>query len=140
MTIYVLDTDTVTRQQANHPAVLRRLEQLPPTQIFTTVITLREQIRGRLAVVDRVAEGVQLVKAYQQLQTTLDYFQQVNVLSFTVEAAVRLQQLRDQKIRVGSQDLRIAAIVLSGSGILVTSNRRDFSRVPGLQIEDWASA
>ncbi|MCB0065306.1 MAG: type II toxin-antitoxin system VapC family toxin [Caldilineaceae bacterium] len=140
MTIYVLDTDTVTRQQANHPAVLRRLEQLPPTQIFTTVITLREQIRGRLAVVDRVAEGVQLVKAYQQLQSTTDYFKQVNVLSFTVEAAVRLQQLRDQNIRVGSQDLRIAAIVLSGSGVLVTSNRRDFSRVPGLQIEDWASA
>ncbi len=140
MTIYVLDTDTVTRQQANHPAVRRRLEQLPPTQIFTTVITLREQLRGRLAVVDRVAEGVQLVKAYQQLQSTIDYFKQVNVLSFTVETAVRLQQLRDQKIRVGSQDLRIAAIVLSAGGVLVTSNRRDFSRVPGLQIEDWALA
>lgn len=138
MTIYVLDTDTVTRQQTNHPAVRQRLERLPPTQIFTTVITLREQLGGRLAVVDRVAEGVQLVKAYQQLQSTTDYFKQVNVLSFTVEAAVWRQQLRDQKIRVGSQDLRIAAIVLSAGGVLVTSNRRDFGRVPGLQIEDWA--
>ena len=137
MIIYVLDPDTVTRQQANRVDILRRLEQIPSTQVFTTVITLREQIRGRLAVVDRAAEGTALLQAYRQLPATVDYFKQVHLPPFTIEAAAQLQQLREQKLRVGTQDLRIAAIVLSVDGILVTSNRRDFAKVPRLQIEDW---
>jgi len=42
-----------------------------------------------------------------------------------------------QKIRVGTQDLRIAAIVLAQNGILLTRNRQDFEKVPGLLIQDW---
>lgn len=137
MPTYVLDTDTVTLQQANRATVLRRLERMPPTQVFTTVITLREQIRGRLAVIDRVEEDAALVQAYTQLQATINYFRQVHVLPFTNDALLKLQQLRRQKVRIGTQDLRIAAIVLSIDGILVTSNLRDFARVPGLRIENW---
>ena len=137
MPIYVLDTDTVTRQQGNHAAVLRRLQQLPATQVFTTVVTLREQVRGRLAIVDRADEGPALVRAYEQFQVTVDYFKQIHLLPFTAAAAEQLRQLRTQKVRVATQDLRIAAIVLSVEGVLVTSNLRDFGRVPGLSVEDW---
>ncbi len=38
---------------------------------------------------------------------------------------------------IGTHDLRIAAIVLSVNGILITSNRRDFDEVSGRIIEDW---
>jgi tRNA(fMet)-specific endonuclease VapC len=47
------------------------------------------------------------------------------------------EELRRQRIRVGTQDLRIAAIVLSIDGILVTRNQRDFAQVPGLMLQDW---
>ena len=40
-------------------------------------------------------------------------------------------------MRICTQDLRIAAIVLSVNSILVTSNPRDFDKVPGLVIDDW---
>jgi tRNA(fMet)-specific endonuclease VapC len=42
------------------------------------------------------------------------------------------QQIRP---RVGTQDLRIAAIPLSVDGILVTRNRRNFDKVPNLRLE-----
>ncbi|MGL5064142.1 MAG: type II toxin-antitoxin system tRNA(fMet)-specific endonuclease VapC [Microcoleus sp.] len=38
---------------------------------------------------------------------------------------------------IGSNDLQIAAIALANNLILVTHNVRQFSRVKGLQIEDW---
>ncbi|RLC20796.1 MAG: hypothetical protein DRI57_03980 [Deltaproteobacteria bacterium] len=72
------------------------------------------------------------------MQATLDYFSLVNVLPFTYDALQHLEKLRAEKVRIGTQDLRIAAIVLSVNGILVTSNRRDFDKVPGPVIEDWS--
>lgn len=127
----------MTFQQAGREPILRRLAAVPAEAVYTTVITLREQMRGRLANLDRAQEGPALVRAYEQLQATLLYFCRVNVLPFTGAAAVSLADLRKQKVRISTQDLRIAAIVLSVNGILVTSNRRDFDQVRGLIIEDW---
>ncbi|WP_363318236.1 hypothetical protein [Nostoc sp. NMS4] len=42
-----------------------------------------------------------------------------------------------QRIRIGTQDLRIPAITLSVNGILVTRNRKDFEKIPNLRLEDW---
>ena len=134
---YVLDTDTVTHQQMGRASVLQRLASLSPDRVFTTVVTLREQVRGRLTAVDQASEGDDLLLAYDRLLATVRYFAHVNVLPFTPAAAATLQKLRDQRIRIGTQDLRIAAIVLAVGGTLVTSNRRDFEKVPGLTIEDW---
>ena len=63
----------------------------------------------------------------------------IAVPSFTPPAAVaQYTDLMSQKLRVETQDLRIAFIVMSIGGTLVTRNRRDFDRIPGLKIEDWS--
>jgi tRNA(fMet)-specific endonuclease VapC len=64
----------------------------------------------------------------------------INVMDFSQEAASRYAELLRQKIRIGTQDLRIASIVIANNGILVTRNQKDFSRVPGLTFEDWTQA
>ena len=39
---------------------------------------------------------------------------------------------------IGPNDLMIAATTLSRGGILVTNNTKEFSRVEGLQLENWS--
>ena len=75
--------------------------------------------------------------AYTRLWDTLDDFKFLNILKFDHNAYTVYTEFRRQRIRIGTQDLRIAAIVLANNAILVTRNYRDFSQVPGLVQEDW---
>ncbi|HAO23248.1 MAG: hypothetical protein BWK80_19705 [Desulfobacteraceae bacterium IS3] len=137
MPIYVLDTDSVTFHQAGRENFMRRIRSVPSESVFATVISVYEQLRGRLAVIHRSQEDFELIQAYKQLQTTLRYFSLINVLPFTSGSADMMKNFRSEKLKIGTQDLRIAAIVSAAGGILITSNRRDFDKVPGLIIEDW---
>lgn len=56
--MYILDTDHTSLYQQGHPALGRRLQQLPPNQLAVTVITFEEQVAGRLAMI-RKARNVQ---------------------------------------------------------------------------------
>jgi tRNA(fMet)-specific endonuclease VapC len=90
--------------------------------------------------IQRARNLIELVSAYQLLQGALDYFIKQQVLPFDETAALYFQQLQQQRLRVGTQDLRIAAIALANRCTIVTRNRRDFERVPGLPVEDWSVA
>ncbi|MDF5707097.1 MAG: type II toxin-antitoxin system VapC family toxin [Nostoc sp. S4] len=59
------------------------------------------------------------------------------MLEFDEAAYNCYQSLRWQRIQIGTQDLRIAAVALATGAILVTRNQRDFSKVPNLCLEDW---
>jgi tRNA(fMet)-specific endonuclease VapC len=60
------------------------------------------------------------------------------VLPFDERAAVVFDELKRKRIRIGTQDLKIAAIALANDATIITRNVRDFSRVPDLQFEDWS--
>ncbi|WP_333471378.1 type II toxin-antitoxin system VapC family toxin, partial [Microcoleus sp. herbarium12] len=114
-------------------------EMLRPCQneMHPTVITLEEQFYGRLNGIRRANSPEKLISAYAKLSATWNYFATVNLLDFDLDASNCFSKLLHQKIRIGTQDLRIAAVVMSRNAILVTRNRRDFERVPGLRFEDW---
>ncbi len=61
----------------------------------------------------------------------------MQLLSFDRKAADVFDELNQQRLRVGSMDLRIAAIAIANQMTWLTQNTVDFERIPGLPIEDW---
>jgi len=68
----------------------------------------------------------------------LSAFAAAQVLPFDRDAALVFDGLVAQRVRIATMDLRIAAIALENGLTVVTRNRRDFGRVPGLTIVDWS--
>jgi tRNA(fMet)-specific endonuclease VapC len=66
------------------------------------------------------------------------------VLAFDQMAAIHTGQLRAELARsgtpIGPYDQLIAGHARSRGLILVTNNRREFDRVPGLRVEDWTTS
>lgn len=135
--MYVLDTDHLSLNLRGHPKIRERLALIPADEIAITIITAEEQLRGRLAQVGKAASGQARSIAYVYLRKAIIDLAKLNILDYDASSDTIFQGLKQQRIRAGSQDLRIAAITLANSATLVTRNRTDFANVPGLMIEDW---
>ncbi|MBD2307494.1 type II toxin-antitoxin system VapC family toxin [Chroococcidiopsis sp. FACHB-1243] len=139
MPLYVLDTDHLSLYGRNHPLVIAQLQaKANQGQIATTAINVEEQLRGRLAQVAEARDGVVLSNAYQRLVETVMLLSEFQVLQYDANSHTIYQSLKAQRIRVGTQDLRIASIVIAHDGILLTRNLQDFQKVPNLMIQDWS--
>jgi tRNA(fMet)-specific endonuclease VapC len=141
MTLWVLDTDSLSLLERGNPKIQERLRQVNAESVAISIVTAEEKMKGRLAAINSLS-GIEridrLAIAYRDLQSSIEDLQALPIVPFSESAKERYRDLLQQKIRVGSHDLRIAAIVLSVDGILVTRNRRDFERVPSLQLDDWS--
>ncbi len=73
-------------------------------------------------------------------ETILRNFASMQVLGFGIDAAEAFDEWRESGIRVGTMDLRIAATARANMLTILTRNRRDFDRIPGVSVEDWTIA
>jgi tRNA(fMet)-specific endonuclease VapC len=135
---YLFDTDHLTLYDHADVLVWRHLSAQPWGAVGISAVSVAEYLRGRLAAVTRHQSGPLHVQAYSRLVASLQLFQQFPVVPLDQAGESQYQQLRGLRVRVGSQDLRIAAIALVYHLVLVTRNRRDFARIPGLMLEDWS--
>ncbi len=115
----------------------QRLTDITPEEAATTIISYEEQMRGWMAYIARGKSIEQQLEAYQRLRRHLENYRQIPVLDFDKATADAFQQLRHARIRIGTMDLKIAAIVLSRGETLLSCNLADFTKVPGLKVEDW---
>jgi len=72
-----------------------------------------------------------------QLINLVRFFQAWDILRFDENAVQRFDGLRRQRIRIGTQDLKIASITMEHGATLLSANLRDFQQVPNLHVEDW---
>ena len=136
----VLDTDHMSLLEwgAEESGRLReRLADVPPDDLATTIVSYEEQMRGWMAYVARAKSMAQQLEAYRRLRQHLDNYRQVTVLDFDMAAVGEFQFLQRERIRIGTMDLKIAAIVLSRNATLLSRNAADFNQVPNLKLEDW---
>jgi tRNA(fMet)-specific endonuclease VapC len=142
LSVLILDTDhLVELDRGSTPgATLRERLEAAKDPIATTIISAEEQFRGWLAQIHRLSDVHRQINAYDRLQRRIEFFAAWAVLPWTSEAADKFVQLRKLKIKVGTMDLKIAAITLTTGGILLSRNQVDFEKVPGLQVQDWTVA
>jgi tRNA(fMet)-specific endonuclease VapC len=94
-------------------------------------------MQGWLAFLNRSRSPSQVVMAYTELNEIGQSFFEMNVLPFSDAAQDRFNELRKERVRIGTMDLRIASVALVERATVLTANSRDFEKVPGLLIEDW---
>ncbi|HWE06562.1 MAG TPA: type II toxin-antitoxin system VapC family toxin [Rhizomicrobium sp.] len=131
---FMLDTDTCSYivKRSNH-AVLRRLQTVPIDEVCISAITEAELQYGVQVSPRQHTDGVAVGA----------FLRHIDVLDFSGDAATSYAEIRaDLKRRgamIGAHDLLIAAHARSLDMTLVTNNVREFKRVRGLAIENWAA-
>ena len=129
--MFALDTNTLSYFFRGEGQVAENLAQVSPSDVAIPAIVLyeieagieRSQLRARL--------GRRLLQALDVIQ----------VLPFDRQEARAAGRLRVELERagtpIGPHDVLIAATALARGATLVTHNVSEFSRVPGLDVQDW---
>src|SRR5262245_33009877 len=135
--MYLLDTDIVSLHQWGDEDVKARIGKIPASELFISSVTLAEQMRGCWNAVHKAKEPMKLIWAYELCGDIVEYYSFRRLASFDQEASQIYRDLITQGVRIGTNDLRIAATALSHGADLITRNVRDFEKVPSLNVIDW---
>ena len=131
---YLLDTNIcIYIIKKRPPEVLERLVSLDPEEVGVSSITVAELEYG-------VAKSS---RPRQNREALLNFLAPLQILAFDDQAAQHYGKIRAYLERkgqtIGAMDLLIAAHARSLSLTLVTNNEKEFSRVPGLTVENWVN-
>jgi tRNA(fMet)-specific endonuclease VapC len=139
--MFLLDTDHIGilqwRTEPENSRLRQRMSQHPLTAFYFSIVRFHEQILGANVYVNRARTPQEVIKGYEIFDQVLDDFAKAQVLPFDTPASALFALLRSQKVRIGTMDLRIAAIALSRDMVVLSRNLQDFQKVPGLKVEDW---
>jgi tRNA(fMet)-specific endonuclease VapC len=131
--LYLLDTNICIYIQRQRPEkVLARFQKLEPGDAAISVITWGELLYG-------VAKSKQRKKTLQLLEEFKTF---VPVLPIPETAGntygIIRASLESKGKPIGNNDLWIAAHAKAADLTIVTNNEREFHRIPGLKVQNWA--
>jgi tRNA(fMet)-specific endonuclease VapC len=138
--MYIFDTDHLSvldRGGVKAQSLLQKLAGVDPTQVATSIISYEEQMRGWLSYLAKTQTIDKQIEAYSQLKRQLINYCSIPILEFDQQAAQEFQRFKKLYPRLGTMDLKIAAIALVNQAVLLTRNTSDFGQIAGLHIEDW---
>ena len=128
---YLLDTNAAIALLKEHPLILNHVRRVDQLSLRLCAPVEAELWYG-------VHKSVRQEHNRVRLLTLLEWLPS---LPFAGSATQHFGDIRahlaSQGKPIGPYDLQIAAIARAHGLILVTHNTREFSRVPGLTLEDW---
>jgi tRNA(fMet)-specific endonuclease VapC len=140
--VLVLDTDHLSVLEHKSPAADRlrnRLNNATGEQVFATIISFEEQMRGWMAYLAQCRSVKTQIEAYSRLLSHVNNYRTIELLGFDEQAAIEYQRLRKSISRLGAMDLKIAAIVVRNDATLLSRNLSDFKRISSLRVVDWTA-
>ncbi len=128
----LLDTDVCIHiLNGREPELIERFRAHAPTELVLCSIVRAELLYGAQRSA-RVTENLDRVRLFAEPLQTLPFDDRC-----AESYGIIRSQLTDTGTPIGPNDLLIAATCVAFECTLVTRNRREFERVPGLQIETW---
>jgi tRNA(fMet)-specific endonuclease VapC len=129
---WLLDTNAASRfLRGDHPNLSHNVDKTPDGDLYLCSIVKAELLYG-------ACKAPQPSSVLARLNP---FFLSLPSVDFNDAAALEYGKLHHHLSirgnRIGPNDVLIASIALANNFILVTNNTREFSRVPGLTIEDW---
>ena len=135
----LLDTDHATilkyPDTARCNRLVARIARVVDEPVGVTIITIEEQMRGWLASVAKERQARRQVGPYRELARLFEFFADFEIAPFDDAAAVQFDQFN--RIRISTLDRKIAAVAIVNDALLLTANRRDYEKVPGLRFDNW---
>jgi len=129
--VFALDTNALIHALKGIGQLKQRVEQMRPSDLAIPSVVVYELEFGSLR-----SRNPKTRK--RELNRLLDV---LTVLPFdgnAAQCAARIRfELEKSGQSIGPLDALIAGTVLSNGATLVTHNLKEFSRVPGLRVEDW---
>ena len=108
----------------------------PDEDAFLSVVTASELLHG----VHRAATPAQRARRSAYVEALLQRFPVLDVDLATARAHARVwADLAAAGARIGPNDLWLAATAIAHGLTVVTSNLREFTRIPGLDVEHWGT-
>lgn len=140
---FLLDTDHISILQKQsgreYTALIARIAQVQRSDLALSIVSFHEQVLGCNTYLAQAKTSADVERGYRMFDRVLSAFAAARVLPFDNNASLVFDSLTARRVRVATMDLRIASIALSTGLTLLTRNSRDFTKVPGLTIDDWTT-
>ena len=131
--IYMLDTNICIYIIKNKPQkVLKKFEEIDPKDVSISSITASELWYG-VSKSSHIERNAIALEEFLSPLTILGYDETASKTYGNIRTALE----KKGKI-IGSMDLLIAAHALSQNLKLVSNNTKEFKRIAGLNLENWA--
>lgn len=129
---YLLDTNVCIKYlNGQSDKIVRKLSALHPEDVVICSIVRAELYAGAY-------KSSSFQKTHKRLRSFIDIFPSLPFDDAASEIYGRIRAgLEKIGKPIGPYDMQIASIAIQHKLIMVTHNKKEFSRIKGLKLEDW---